>query len=252
MRVKPVNLRLALSSVLAVLALGAVTASAAQAAVEGPFYKIGGTRLAEGKSQEVKAKAAGEIRFGGPGVGPQVACSKVAFVTGAKLIGSTGANSATGEATLEMSGCQTTYGSGCKVGENGAFKSEPLKLELAYLEKTRTGRIAVALEHKKGKAFAEIKLTGGCENLTNYQLVGGISTEYIEVAGKLDEVGKEPAAAKTMKLQFDQAAPRHLWSEKGAAMEGFETELLYVGNLIEFSGAVELELTSGTTWGVFT
>lgn len=49
--------RTALPVLLAVVALSAVAAGAAQAATEGPFYKIAGTRLTEGQSKEVTLKA---------------------------------------------------------------------------------------------------------------------------------------------------------------------------------------------------
>ena len=163
MRLKHVNVRVLLSSLLAVLALSAVAASAAQASVEGPFFKDGATRLLEGESKEVKVKNASQtFRMSVSTLGIGLGCGKVGVASGAKLLGSTGANSATGEATLEFSECRWEGSQAqCKItGE--AFKTKLLKLELAYPGDARSGDIEVLLKPAKGSEFADVKSTGEC------------------------------------------------------------------------------------------
>jgi hypothetical protein len=253
MRFNAIKIRLVLSSLLAVLAFSAVAASAAQAAAEGPFYKITGARLASGASKEVKGKTRkGEFFIGGNGA-PEMWCSTAAFASGAKLLGSTGANFGSGEVTLEMSGCIIPAYHGCVVGEKGSFKTNPLKLELAYPEDARKGPIqAVLAETKKG--FLNVKLTGGeaCDYLEQLKLDGSVATEVkVGKLEELDEVGKEPVAAKTLELNFNRGGSRYVWLEKAGTLERFEVALFDSGD-VYFDWSSELELASGAEWGIFT
>jgi hypothetical protein len=253
MRFKAVNLRLVLSSLLAVLALSAVAASAAQAATaEGPFYKISGTRLASGSSKEVKTKATG-IQFYGA-TGPEVECREMKLASGAKLLGSTGANFGSGEATLEVSHCTVSRnGVNCEVA-NTTYKSMPLKLELAYHEANRTGGLLMLLSPVKGKAksFIELTFTGsGClsKELALTSTVGA----YLEVGGKPVEAGKEPAAAKVAQLHFTNQNVEDAWLETGGSLAETENvELDSAFGEVLLSGTLELELPGGAEWGVFT
>jgi len=251
-----------LPALLAVIALTAVTASAAQAAAEGPFYKLTGARLAEGKTAEVKVKSSGEFLIGAAGGGgPEMSCEKVAFASGAKLLGSTGANFGSGEVTLEMSGCSIPAYNGCVVGEKGSFKTSPMKLELAYPEDARKGQIEVVLAEIK-KAFINVKLTNrqgetgseSCDFRTQLTLDGSVVAR-IEAGklGEVDEVGKEPVAAKTLKLTFAaRGESKYVWLEKAGALARSEAVLAWEGKGAYFDGHIELELSTGAEWGVFT
>ena len=86
MRLKHVNVRVLLSSLLAVLALSAVAASAAQASAEGPFLKVGGSRLTEGQSKEVTA-ASKSFTVSDEEFGLNFTCTGVKVASGAKLLG---------------------------------------------------------------------------------------------------------------------------------------------------------------------
>jgi hypothetical protein len=246
------KVRLVLSSVLAVLALSAVAASAAQATTpEGPFYKITGTRLASGQSKEVKI-IHGHFSMNSSGL-MQIECSKLTFTTGAKLLGSTGANFGSGEATIEFSGCtQQDNGSQCEINE-GKIKTEPLKLELAFLNKTRTGHLAAILKPAtKGHAFAKVDFTGNCTVGGEVLIAGSIAGE-IEVAGKPVVVGSEPAAAKTLQIRFPSVHIREAWLEKNGTLTEAEPALTMFGAELSDGGSeMELELAGSATWGIFT
>jgi hypothetical protein len=247
------KLRLVLSGLLAVLALSAVAASAQAATAEGPFYKITGTRLASGSSKEVKTKSSTGVEFYGVS-GMKVHCGEMKLASGAKLLGSTGANYGSGEATLEVSNCTVTgNGTNCNVA-NTTYKSTPLKLELAYHHANRTGGLLMLLSPVKGKAksFIEITFTGsGClaKELSLTSSVGA----YLEVGGKPLEVGKEPAATKVVKLQFTNENVGAAWLEtSGSLVETENVELTSgSGEFLTF-GTLELELPGGAEWGVFT
>jgi len=246
------KVRVVLSSLLAVLALNAVVASAAQASAEGPFFKDGAARLLEGESKEVKVKAAQGIELGVSALGIKISCNKAGVASGAKLLGSTGANSATGEATLELSECIISGdGSNCTI-EGAAFKTEPLKLELAYPGDARSGDMEVVIKSagKSGK-FADAKIAGsGC--FWNEMPIYGTLVGQVESKGNPVVVGSEPAAAKTLQIHFNNEH-KTAWIEKSGSLKSAEVESFQTnGNVLNYTqGLLEAELASGAEWGVF-
>jgi len=258
MRFKAIKVRLVLSSVLTVLALSAVAVSAAQAATaEGPFYKITGARLASGASKEVKAKLGSRYRFTyGDESGVEVSCGGAKFASGAKLLGSTGANFGGGEATIEFTGCRTEGSAGlnCELTST-TIKTAPLKMKLAYLSEARTGPIAVLFEAPAGTALFEITFSrsGNCFDQTEQPIpASGHLVGKVEVAGKLDEVGKEPAAAKVLDITFPGGNEiNEAWIEKSGALEKKKVPLIINGQDTDYNGALELEAGSAE-WGIFT
>ena len=208
-----------LPALLAVLALGAVAASAAQAATEGPFYKIAGTRLAEGKSQEVKVKAVGQPLLL-EAAERYITCNKMGVAAGAKLLGSTGANFGGGEATFEFSECHVSgAGEPCEV-EKETLKTLPVKIELGYSDTTRAGEIPVLLVPATKTLLAEVKLVGNGCGPTTWKWYGSLPGR-IEEGKKVVEVGKEPAAAKTVTMNLGAGAGGYvtkMWLEKSGSL----------------------------------
>ena len=84
-----------------VLALGALTAAAAQA-VEAPRWSIGGTDLPEGKTHYISAKAYRPIIFTGSGV--RIECTVAKLKEGA-LLGSAAGNAGKGNEVMEFETC---------------------------------------------------------------------------------------------------------------------------------------------------
>lgn len=249
--------KMLLPALFAVLALGAVTASAAQAATaEGPFYKITGSRLLEGKSKEVKAKLGKHFEVEIPDSSVIVSCSTAKFAAGADLLGSTGANFAGGEATLELSGCRTegSQGASCELTST-TIKTAPLKIKTAYLDATRTGPMAMLFEAPAGAALLEVtfKANGSCFDETEQPWpVSGHLVGKVEVANKLVEVGKEPAAAKVLEIKFPGSVEiNKAWVEKSGSLEEKKVQLNIDGGDPPYYGTLELEAGSAE-WGIFT
>jgi hypothetical protein len=246
---KATKLRLVLSSLLAVLALGAVTASAAQAATEGPFYKIAGKRLASGETKEVTAKGTFSVTEGGGG---RIECKKTALAAGSKLLGSTGANFGSADVTLDFSECSVPHElfnhSGCSHLAGGKLTTEPLNMELTYFKETRTGGLMVVFKPVKKPYFAKYQFEEkGCTEGT----IGGSMVAEITTGGKGVEVGQEPAAAKTLHLHWGGFNGGKVWLEQAGILKELEPGL--EGPLGESTANTELELeVGGTTWGVFT
>jgi hypothetical protein len=239
---------------LAVLALGAVAASAAQASTEGPFYKSETskgvlTRLVSGKSLEVKAKAGKFVGMYVGGFGTSFECSSEntkVFASGAKLLGSTGANLGSGEATIEL----TCYVSEQECGK-ATITTVPLKMELDYLSSTRTGHIAAVFKPvKEFSNFGEVVFSGCFKG--PWEMRGTLVGE-IEVGGKPVVVGSEPKVTKTIEINFPLGAITKVWPEVSGSLKETKLSPLTVASFgSEMDGALELELANGDNWGVFT
>lgn len=188
MRAKP-QFRMMLGAALAVLALTAVAATAAQAATEGPFYNIAGTRLASGETANVSAKAEFHytVDLGGTSF---IQCGKMSYSTGAKITGSSGASSSGTTTTISFAECGGPE-ENCKV-ENNGFSTNPLTGTLGYATATRTGKLLELFAPSTGQTFATIKFVGSHCLVVGEQIsmlgkiIGGVSTKTgpIEVGGE--------------------------------------------------------------------
>jgi hypothetical protein len=253
MKSKHMHVRVVLSSLLAVLALSAVVASAAQAATpEGPFYKITGARLLSGASKEVKVKSSSGIILNLPEEGVKLECSKQGLAAGAKLLGSTGANFGSGEGSLEFSECFLAEGNGSPNCQptSSTIKTDPLKWKLAYTDAARTGDVAVVFEPVSGSNIADVHFTGSNCTISELPLYGSFAGD-VEVGRKLVEVSKEPAATKTLEIRFPAAVIREAWPETGGVLKDTKVKLLAYGDALTYTGSLELE-AGGAEWGVFT
>jgi hypothetical protein len=256
MRVK-FPLKIVLATALAGLTLSAVAASAAQAA-EGPFYKIGTTRLASGETKNVSSKPSYH-QLSVVALGVSVDCTSMSFANGSKITGSTGENSSGTTATLSFKGCDIEGdGSQCNV-EKGEFSTNPLTGTLGYATSTRTGKLLELFKPSSGKTFATINFTG--ENCTfgkSMKFEGDVIAQIGKEATPI-EVGAEtkgltsavtfPAVGKTIKSIWLESAGSltevKLTAAKGALLyEGIGTFLTGEPSLLEIEGLPE--------WGVFT
>jgi hypothetical protein len=247
MRLKHVNLRVLLSSLLAVLALSAVVASAAQASVEGPMVKVAGSRLEAGKSQELKATGRGSYVMSVGSVA--ITCSKMSAGAGSKILGSAVGKAATAEATFTYSEC---YVSGepaeCKITE---VKTQPLLGTLVLNE--GKSYLEMLLKPASKKTFAKLYYQGkeseGCAFLGS-EIKGDLVVALREggETNKLIQVGKEPAEAHSLVISVP-SQPRWVFDEKTAVeVEGLTDD----AGSFTVDGESTLELAGGSLWGVFT
>lgn len=247
MRFKHVNVRVLLSSLLAVLAFSAVVASAAQASVEGPMVKVAGSRLEAGKSQELKATAYGNYTMSVGSV--TITCTKMSAAAGSKIIGSAVGKAATAEATFTYSGCSVSgEPAECKITE---VKTQPLLGTLVLNE--GKSDVEMLLKPASKKTFAKIENEGkeisGC-NFLSSTITGDLVVGLREGGGKneLIQVGKEPAEAHSLVISATSGI--HSVYEEKAFVE--VEELTDLGSTMSAAGSSTLELANGSLWGVFT
>ncbi len=242
--------KMVLAVLVAMLVLGSA-ATAAQAATEGPFYKVSGARLGSGETKTLTANPR-EGFFVVPGlIGVTIECTGMSVASGAKIVGSAGANSSTSEETMVFTNCtQTGGGSECQV-ENGVITTALLKGTLGYATATRSGRLLEFLKPATGKVFANIVFEGaGCKfiNLAmEGSLIGSLS------GGKKPiEVGVNETQGKARELIFKQTPVKELWTESAGVLTKTSASLTVAGSRASIEATFNLGLGSAPEWGFFT
>jgi len=173
-----------------VLALGALTAAAAQA-VEAPRWSIGGTVLPEGKTHYISAKAYKPFVLSNAGGTIKLECTEVKLKEGA-LLGSSAGNPGKNDEVLEFTNCNIKGTSGGKTIEKCKGK-EPVVTaavvsELAETEKAepenKKGSLLALFAPAEGSLFAKLEFTteagGNCPvntTVTGGEVIGQVLTD---------------------------------------------------------------------------
>lgn len=179
-----------------VLALGALTAAAAQA-VEAPRWSIGGTDLAEGKTHFISTKIYSKV-FKLTAGNIVIECEAVKLKEGS-LLGSSAGNPGTNNEVIEFTKCKISGKTGgktiekCKVVES--IITVAVRSELVETEKAvpgTSGSLLVLFAPAEGTTFTTLKFTpetgGTCppETKVSGQVIGQVLTD----PNKPPELGK--------------------------------------------------------------
>jgi len=204
-------------ALLAVFALGAIAASGAQAE-EAPFFSIGGTRLASGKTHNIAAHGIKPFELTVAALGDNITCEKLTVEKGV-LLGSNAGTQGKADQTSKFSGCKLAEGNGASAGchlaatEGGAvtetITTNPLHGELVEnvegkkleeLYTPATGSVFVTIFFGPSKPPCEVlstKVTGS----TAAEVVKDPGEESIELPGPTPEetsfITRFPATAIT-------------------------------------------------------
>jgi hypothetical protein len=237
-----------LGSAVAILLIGGVVASSAQA-VEGPYWKVAGSRLENTQTQPFR------------GSGPfswllrlstvSVSCSKFALAGEPKLHGSTGANRGFSDEKLSFKGC-TVSGSECKLtGEE--FTTSELLGELVWPGAKREGKLLFHFEATSGKDFATLEFSNcnPAEIREGETTFDGLVCEAWSGKKAIEE-GSEPAAGTVVELNCPEKALSESDLEVGGKLTSKPGELDFGTSVATLSGRASLELEGGKTWCVST
>lgn len=275
------RIRMLALTALSVFALGALTATAAQAS-EGPFWSIceevaAGTgkykdakctekvekgnfekkRLKAGEARELTAEIkAGTVFKLSNGV-QTLECTALKL-KGGKAIGSTGATAGTNEEVIEFEGCTVKgNGEGCKVvGGNITTKTVISTLEFSK-QVTERGDIHLVLFAPVKQPFVEIHFEGpNCIFLVT-SVEGSVDAE-------LDNALKEPLKLEENEIlgqigliTFPKVKIKESWKEKEGTRKPNTASLKVFGVAAkEFTGESIIRMfnkgVAVTDWGVFT
>jgi hypothetical protein len=220
-----------------VLALGALTAAAAQA-VEAPRWSIKGTILGAGQTHFITAKAYGPLKLI---TGNVVVECKVLKLKEGSLVGSAAENAGKNNEVIEFSSCTVSGKAGgkpiekCKVIE--PITTNPIISELVETEKGvpgTSGSLLVLFEPASGTSFATLKFTteagGNCPPET--KVTGKVAARVLTDPEKEPELGKlvelpkvNSTEAKSWLTNFPTAAIKKVGRIKGGVLTEEKVEL---------------------------
>lgn len=250
-----------LVAVMAVLAFGAITAVAAEAAAA-PFWTVeeGGVvkRLGKGQTREITVKdyKSEPIKLEAEllGATATVECTAASLGAGSELIGSEGNEPATSKEVAKFEKCAVkNNGSKCKVKE--PIETKPIRNELVEsVTEPKTFLVEFDPEAGTEAEFVTLHFEGTClvkeTKVTNGLVVGSVFTDP-EVTGKEAEAvlasSKEVSTSWLIKFP-DPATEVLLWS-------GNESKIVKIkqyeafGNPAKLTGNVLILLANGGKFG---
>jgi hypothetical protein len=246
------RVRLMLVALFGVLALGALTAAAAQA-VEAPRWSISGTDLAEGKTHYISTKAYKPFILRAGNIALE--CT-VAKLTEGSLLGSNAGNPGKDNEVIEFSTCNVSGTTGGKKIEkckgHEPVVTKPVVSELAETENAvpgTSGSLLTLFAPATGTEFAKLEFTaetgGVCPPETKVsggEVIGEVRTDPNNAPelGKLVELPSvNSAEAESWLINFPRTPILKVTLFKG----GVASQVTDKG-LEAFSGEAELEGTA--------
>jgi len=165
-------------ALVAVFAMGAIFAASASA-TSAPWWAINGTRLAEGKTHNIQAKAVTAFVLSTALVGVKIECKKLKLKEGV-LLGSSETNPGTDNEVVEFSECALKEGNGfpeCEL-EGTTITTNSLKSEL--VERNETGKAKILLTEffpAKGVKFVTLHFKGKKCTTLETEVTGQVAAE---------------------------------------------------------------------------
>lgn len=230
--------RVALLGLAAIFIVSGSVASVASAA--GPFWRVNGTRLEQGKTAVNISAIQFEPELKGKvlGLGAWVSC-KVAQTQNAYIEGNGTNQGLDSASSITFEKCTTHEPANCTVVE--PIKTKPLKSALVeYTNSAKQLKIGDLFEPTQGTTFVELEFVGASCSVkgTKFPVTGNI----------VAEVFPENQEALKGRLIFPNEPI------KKVKHEGTEVSVALLLGLVEakFVATFEASLVSGLKWGAFT
>jgi hypothetical protein len=241
-------------ALLAALTFGAIAATAAQAATEGPFWTVGGVKLETDETREITIKAEGSISLESEVIGKpgSVTCPTAEVAKGSYLAG--GVPGTSREVVKFGGGCTVVgNGTGCKVKE--PIETKPVINELVVNEPGFDSKISVEFKPATGTEFVTLKFEAGCtlsENTIGGEVLGSAYTDPEASPGDPEvpvETGT-PRELTSYLIKFpDPAKSILLWN--GSVFKLVEPKGLtgFLGGASKLTGNILVGLVNGQKYG---
>jgi hypothetical protein len=240
-------------ALLAALAFGAIAATAAQAATEGPFWTVEGSKLETNETREITSHAVGSVAMEAEilSVKAKIICSQARVAKGSYIAGGV---PGTGRAIAEYYGGCTVInnGSNCKVIE--PMVTVPMRGELVVSDSEPGFGPYILGEAKpeSGTTIITVKFTGSCtvkEMELRGEPVGASYTDPAVDSGTEEEITMGKATSLTSYLGRS-VAPKSIWLWKGSIFELVKPKGLEAfGNPARIVGTILDELVNGKKFG---
>lgn len=260
MSTRLIRVRRLLLVLLSVFAFGAVTAAAAQASEEAPFWSREGVRLGEGETRFITAKSYKKTVLKSPSLGITVTCPELKIKEGV-ILGSKAGEHGTSSETIEFEGACTQTGNGaepgCKVKvpivakaiadlvENVEGGKQGKKLLVLFTPPVGVAKFAVVefVEEKPG--------TKQCKNKT-IAVEGSVAGEARTdpnngELGEVVELGQAAKEATSWLVNFPATPIKEVWLIKGGVGSVVKVELKAATETATFEGTALILLAESTT-----
>jgi hypothetical protein len=243
-------------ALLAALAFGAMAATAAQAATEGPFWTVEGSKLNTNETREIAIKAVGSITLESEilTIKGKVICPSASVEKGSYLAGGV---PGTSRERVEFGGGCTVInnGSSCKVEE--PIRTEPVRNELVISDSEPGFGPFVLTEFKpeSGSKFVTLKFTGTCtvkETEVTGEVLGSNYTDPTVDSGKEEPITTTNLSSSSFTsylLKFPDE-PKSIWLYKSGKFELVKPKSLEAfGNRASLTGTILISLVNGKKYG---
>jgi hypothetical protein len=214
-------------------ALAAITAATAQA-TSAPYWSIGGTRLAVGKTHNFTAKpVSSAFILTTPALGVEIKCTGFTVNEGV-LLGSSENNPGTSNEVIVFTGCKLEKGNGgpteCKLTSE-TLTTHSLKAEL--VEKAAAPKILLTeFFPAKSVGFTIVHFEGKKCEVTEGSVEGSLAAEVTtdNTAEETIELGQAKKEATSWRLRFpNQTELKVILVKEGTASE-VRTELTFLSD----------------------
>jgi hypothetical protein len=216
--------RLIAVALLAVFALGAVVASAAQAE-EAPYWTVGGTRLEAGQTRFITAKEVKPFVLTGGGL--TITCTETNVLPHGVLLGSEPGEPGTNDEIVTFKACKVKGNDETAECEKVTepINTTNLKSELVE-DKTKT-KLLVLFQPASGSLLAELKFPAACK-IPVAKVTGSVNAEVLNQKEEPVELPSKKVQAKSWLLSFPAQQPVNIWLIKGGVGKEVETKALEV------------------------
>jgi hypothetical protein len=269
------RIRILFLAAVAVSALSAIMSTGAQAASEGPFYRIcepktGGIwednecsktgakkafekiRLLAGETRNIELSMHSEEYVLANGL-LTIKCKKQKAESG-RIIGSTGANPGTSEEVILFEECTVEgNGVGCEV-ENKAIKFEALKNTLDWSKETPAkGDVhLIMFQPVTGGVWGKLKFVGAGCTFKTATVEGKVGAQLDNGKKELLKLEENEELTELGLFTFPTTLIKTEWVENEGKREKVEMGLKMAGKgFTKFEGKTRIKLVGGAHWGVF-
>lgn len=237
---------------MAILAAGAIGATAAQAETEGPSIVVEEEVQEGGATTEFKATDKAPFTLKNNATGIEVECEGVKLKAGSTLNGAEPKSAGSSSETLELSQCKGGAAGGSLIGcepEEGKLTTKALTATFGYAESTQKGNILMLVAPETGTTLATVKFTGEKCATTSATLTGKL-IGAVESGGKAIEAGKSEVEAAKNELDLGPGE-KTIWIEKAGSLSSSKNTLSAFGSESTLEGQATFELASKQLWGPF-
>ncbi len=238
-------------SLLAVLALGAIVASSAEAISPAPSFTIGGVRLAKGKTHGIASHIVTAFELHTPELGNVIKCTALTAEQAA-IEGSEEGTPGKDHEITHFTGCTLAEGNGapnCELTEKSIITTPLVSEQVENVSGGGGGKqLLEEFFPASGANFVTLHFTGTACTTNETAVSGQVVGESVldtSAEGKI-ELGQTPEEATSWKLRFPTTSIKEVWLISAGVGKIAKTKQLAFGDASTQTGVALILLASPT------